>query len=272
MHPQLKSSRAAARSVRLDWRALLISVGAEDATVARLWPQQRLAVLALVKPLARFGRHGFFLDMPALRASECRLQCDLAHDSSVPDRTTRGVPGAGARREEMTCALGPGPPRSASGCWPSVIMKWSVTTPSNAIQISVIWVAPATLSGRASRSAIQRSACARHSCSTGPGSSPSISQMSPGSGITPSRYPRSGMASGIRSIGDAAVAQVLHLGQHHRQVQPQHLRIHHRCCPCQFSTSISITRNRRKPRKKAATDQCVSSTSCASTSSSSVTR
>lgn len=83
------SARAARRtSSRLDRRTLVRTVGAEHAAVARHGAQHRLAVLALVEPLAGVGRHRFLLRMAALRTGEDRLKNDRSHVTEPASPTT----------------------------------------------------------------------------------------------------------------------------------------------------------------------------------------
>lgn len=86
--PVRRSARAACRAIRLDRRTLIRPVGAEHAAVACLGTQHRLAVLALVEPLAGVGRHGFLLRVAALRAGEDRLKNDLGHVTEPASQTT----------------------------------------------------------------------------------------------------------------------------------------------------------------------------------------
>jgi len=67
-------------------------------------------------------------------------------------------------------------------------------------------VAPSTLVGLAPLEAIHSSAWARHSERTSAGSSLMVTHIKPGRSKTSSTYPRTGMKSGIRSIGLSAYA------------------------------------------------------------------
>ena len=76
--------RATARVRRLYWRAGNRAVRAEDATIARLGPQQGPATCALVKVDACIGRHGFALPMPAGWTSQFALEKGLGHHCAIP--------------------------------------------------------------------------------------------------------------------------------------------------------------------------------------------
>jgi hypothetical protein len=78
-HRPEHSTRAARRTIGLNGRALVRTVRAENAAVARLRTQHDLAVTALVEPLAGIGGHRLRLHMAAGRARERRLQDDLGH-------------------------------------------------------------------------------------------------------------------------------------------------------------------------------------------------
>jgi hypothetical protein len=62
----------------LNWRAWHRAVGAEDTAVSSLGSQQLSAPLAVIEKLARVGRHRLGLLVPAVWASDGRLQLDHA--------------------------------------------------------------------------------------------------------------------------------------------------------------------------------------------------
>ena len=69
-------SGAAAGIALLYGRAVHIAKRTKDAAVSRSWPQDLPAALAVIKPLAGIGWHGFSFNMPALGAGNCRCQFD----------------------------------------------------------------------------------------------------------------------------------------------------------------------------------------------------
>ena len=76
--------RATARVRRLYWRAGNRAVRAEDATIARLRPQQGPATRALVEVDACIGRHRFALPMPTGGTSQFALEKRLGHHCATP--------------------------------------------------------------------------------------------------------------------------------------------------------------------------------------------
>jgi hypothetical protein len=84
-------SARATRGLGLNRRALVRAMRTEDAAVAGLWMQQRLAVVALIEPLASINGHRLFLRVTALRARDGRLQGDIAHftEPASPMKGTR---------------------------------------------------------------------------------------------------------------------------------------------------------------------------------------
>src|SRR5882672_6282324 len=65
-----RARRATARLGGLHGRTGDRSVGAEDATVAGLWPQHRVATRALMEVDAGIGWHGLDLPISAVRAGQ----------------------------------------------------------------------------------------------------------------------------------------------------------------------------------------------------------
>jgi hypothetical protein len=87
--PQGSRSAAAAFPFQLYRRAGHGAIGAEHAAVARLWLQQRMAMLALVEPLAGIGRHRLCLDETALGTGQRGLEGDIAHSETLAVLGTR---------------------------------------------------------------------------------------------------------------------------------------------------------------------------------------
>ena len=75
---------------RLNRRARHGSVGAEHAAITRSWPKYDVAILTLVKLLARLRRHRVGFDVTARRTKECRFENDSAHGVAVQGRWTAG--------------------------------------------------------------------------------------------------------------------------------------------------------------------------------------
>ena len=73
------AATAGALAPLLDWRARHRPVGAEHAAVASLRFEHRVAMLALVEPLAGVGRHGLRLDVTAGGARERGFEDDGGH-------------------------------------------------------------------------------------------------------------------------------------------------------------------------------------------------
>ena len=67
------------RPLRLDGRARRGTEGAEDAAVARLGPEERMAAGALVEEQARIGRHREPVFVTAHRAAQHGEQFRLRH-------------------------------------------------------------------------------------------------------------------------------------------------------------------------------------------------
>lgn len=63
----------------LDWWAFNRTVGAKHATITRFGLKQYSSEFTFVKKQARISRHGFCYGMPAMRASECRVENYLIH-------------------------------------------------------------------------------------------------------------------------------------------------------------------------------------------------
>ncbi len=73
------SSATASFAIFLDRRAGYCAVRAKDAAVSRFGSKNGVALLALVKPLAGVGGHGFGLDVLTLWASQRGFQNDDTH-------------------------------------------------------------------------------------------------------------------------------------------------------------------------------------------------
>ncbi len=67
--------------VRLNRRAGHGAVRAKHAAIPRSRPEYRVAMLALIEPLARVRRHRFGLDVPTCRTGQRRFEDDPAHRS-----------------------------------------------------------------------------------------------------------------------------------------------------------------------------------------------
>jgi hypothetical protein len=74
-----RSSRLTAAFFLLNWWTWNVAIRAIHAAVAILWPHYRPATLAFRKELAGIRRHFFSRLMPALRASQRRIQYRLIH-------------------------------------------------------------------------------------------------------------------------------------------------------------------------------------------------
>ena len=66
--------------MRLHWRALNRTVGAEYAAVPSFRPKDSLTHFALVEELTRIRGHHFAFRMPAVRARQNRLDNEVWHD------------------------------------------------------------------------------------------------------------------------------------------------------------------------------------------------
>lgn len=77
MHLFLPTS--ALLSVRLDRRARHGTVRTKHAAVTRPWPEDGVAMLALIEPLAGVRRHRFGLRVTARRAGQRRFENHPAH-------------------------------------------------------------------------------------------------------------------------------------------------------------------------------------------------
>jgi hypothetical protein len=74
-----RSPGATTGSLPLNRRTFHRAIGTEHATIARLRPEQRSALLALVEELAGIGRHDFRFRVPATRTGYRRAQDYLRH-------------------------------------------------------------------------------------------------------------------------------------------------------------------------------------------------
>ncbi len=63
----------------LNWRAFDRTVRAKNATIAFFWFEQGSAGLTFIEKQAGIGRHGFRFGMPAVRASERRVENHIIH-------------------------------------------------------------------------------------------------------------------------------------------------------------------------------------------------
>lgn len=90
----------------LNRRARHRPVRAEHAAITRLWPKDRVAFFALIKPLARIGGHGLGSCVPTLWTGQHRRQEHLGQ--GLTSVTVDGKPAslvARVRVSNETCVL-----------------------------------------------------------------------------------------------------------------------------------------------------------------------
>lgn len=87
----------------LYWRTGDCSIGAENAAIARFWLKQRIATLAIIKPLASVGRHGFDLHVATFRARDRGLQfyVDFLRRHNATPIIIKNIAKAGSRTKSL---------------------------------------------------------------------------------------------------------------------------------------------------------------------------